>query len=62
MIKTTTPETLNFSISNEDLLRFAEEKFPEEPGQHVIDSLLRYSRSLEIKPSKLVGMIESVTN
>ena len=62
MAKTSTLDVMNFSINNEDLFRFAEEEFSEEPGQHVIDSLLRFSRSLEIRPSAFVGQIESLKN
>lgn len=62
MAKTSTLDIMNFSIDSNDLFRFAEENFSEEPGQHVIDSLLRYSRSLEIRPSSLVGTIENVNN
>jgi hypothetical protein len=53
---------MNLGINSEDLLHFANGEEQEEPRQHVIDSLLRFSRSLEVKPSKLVGKIESVTN
>jgi hypothetical protein len=62
MIKTSTPDVLNFSMNSEDLLRFAEEEFQEEPRQHVIDTLLRFSRSLEIRSSASVGPIETVAN
>lgn len=62
MAKTSTLNVMNFSINNEDLFRFAEEDFSDEPGQHVVDSLLRFSRSLEVRPSILVGQIETVKN
>jgi hypothetical protein len=62
MNKTSTPKIMNLGINSEDLLHYANGEQQEEPGQHVIDSLLRYSRSLEVKPSKMVGFIESVTN
>jgi hypothetical protein len=53
---------MNLRIDSEDLLRYSTEEHSEEPRQHVIDTLLRFSRSLEIKTSKMVGKIESVTN
>lgn len=53
---------MSLGIDSEDLLRYAEEEYNEEPRRHVIDSLLRYSRSLEIRPSSMIGSIESVTN
>jgi hypothetical protein len=62
MNKTSTLKIMNLGINSEDLLHFANGEQQEEPRQHVIDSLLRFSRSLEIKPSKMVGKIESVTN
>lgn len=62
MAKTSTLDIMNFSIDSNDLFRFAEDNFSEEPGQQVIDSLLRYSRSLEIRPSTMVGTIENVNN
>lgn len=62
MAKTSTLDVMNFSINSEDFFRFADDEFSEEPGQHVIDSLLRFSRSLEVRPSSFVGQIESVKN
>jgi hypothetical protein len=62
MNKTSTSDVFEISMNSEDLFRFAEENFSDEPGQHVIDSLLRYSRSLEIRPSQLIGQIESIKN
>jgi hypothetical protein len=62
MNKTSTLKTMNLRIDSEDLLRYSTEEHSEEPRQHVIDTLLRFSRSLEIKTSKMVGKIESVTN
>jgi hypothetical protein len=62
MNKTTTLKIMNLGIDSEDLLRYSNEEHNEEPRQHVIDSLLRFSRSLEVKTSKMVGKIESVTN
>ena len=62
MIKTTTPEIINLNIDSEDLLRYGNEEPTLEPGKHVIDALLRFSRSLEIKRSTMVGTIESVAN
>ena len=62
MAKTSTLDIMNLSIDSEDLFRFAEEEFSAEPRQHVIDTLLRYSRSLEIRPSSLAGQVEIVSN
>ncbi len=62
MNKTTTLKIMNLGIDSEDLLRFSNEEHNEEPRQHIIDNLLRFSRSLEIRPSKMVGQIESVKN
>jgi hypothetical protein len=53
---------MNLGINSEDLLHFANGEKQDEPRQHVIDNLLRFSRSLEVKNSSLVGKIESVTN
>ncbi|MCX6311991.1 MAG: hypothetical protein NT084_10205 [Bacteroidetes bacterium] len=53
---------MNLGIDSEDLFRFSNEEHKEEPRQHIIDSLLRFSRSLEVKSSKMVGKIESVKN
>lgn len=62
MNKTSTLKIMNLGINSEELLHFANGEKQEEPRQHVIDSLLRFSRSLEVKPSKMVGKIESVSN
>ena len=62
MAKTSTLDIMNLSIDSDDLFRFAEEEFSAEPRQQVIDTLLRFSRSLEIRPSSLVGQIETVSN
>ncbi|CAN5739480.1 hypothetical protein BH11BAC7_BH11BAC7_09990 [soil metagenome] len=62
MNKTSTPEIMNLGINSEDLLHYASGETQDEPRQHVVESLLRFSRSLEVKTSKLVGKIESVTN
>jgi hypothetical protein len=62
MNKTTTLEMMNLGIDSEDLFRYGNEEYNEEPGQHVIDNLLRFSKSLEVRSSKMIGQIESVTN
>jgi hypothetical protein len=62
MNKTSTLKIMDLRINSEDLLHFANGEQQEEPRQHVIDNLLRFSRSLEVKPSKMVGKIENVTN
>ncbi|HEU4719579.1 MAG TPA: hypothetical protein VFU15_17165 [Bacteroidia bacterium] len=53
---------MEISINSEDLFRFAEDEFPEEPGKPVIDALLRFSRSFETRPSSMTGRIESIAN
>ena len=62
MQNTTTKKIVESGIDNKNDVRFSEEKFNEEPRQHVIDALLRYSKSLEVRPSVLVGVIEEVKN
>jgi hypothetical protein len=62
MNKTSTPKIMNLGINSEDLLHYASGEQQEEPRQHVVDTLLRFSRSLEVKSSKLVGKIENVSN
>lgn len=62
MNKTSTLKSINLSVNSEDLLHYASGEQQDEPRQHIVDSLLRFSRSLEVKTSKLVGEIESVTN
>lgn len=62
MNKTFTLNIMNLGIDSEELFRFSNEEHNEEPRQHIIDNLLRFSRSLEVRPSKMVGQIESVTN
>jgi hypothetical protein len=62
MDETSTPELMDFSINSDELFQFAEQNLSAEPRQHVIDSILRFSRSLEIRPSSMIGKFESVTN
>jgi len=62
MQKTSTSDVMDLSINSDELFRFAEENLPAEPRQHVIDTLLRFSRSLEIRPSVHVGQTETVNN
>jgi hypothetical protein len=62
MNKTSTPKIMNLGINSEDLFHYASGEAQDEPRQHVVDNLLRFSKSLEVKSSKLVGKIENVTN
>jgi predicted class III extradiol MEMO1 family dioxygenase len=62
MNKTSTLKIMNLGINSEDLLHYANGEQQEEPRQHVIDNLLRFSKSLEVKNSSMVGKIENVTN
>lgn len=43
-------------------MSYAGEEFKYEASQGVIDAILRYSQSLEIRKSKLVGLVETVSN
>ncbi|GAB4136281.1 MAG: hypothetical protein Fur0041_10750 [Bacteroidia bacterium] len=61
MTKISTRKKLQ-KLESEDIINFAAGEFNEEPGQHVIDALLRYSRSLQVKKSASVGFIETVGN
>jgi hypothetical protein len=62
MNKTFTHQPMKLPIDSSELLRFAQEHSNEEPGNHIIDNLLRYSKSLEIKESKLIGLVETIGN
>lgn len=62
MNKTSTLEIMKLPIDSFELLRYVQENENEEPGTHVVDALLRYSRSLEIRPSEYVGQLEMVQN
>jgi len=62
MPKTSTLKNADLSIKPEELMSFVQEDFKFEPSQHVVDAILRYSQSLEIRKSSYVGLIESVCN
>jgi hypothetical protein len=62
MDKTSTLDNMSISINNTDLARFAAEDYPYDPGDQLVNRLLRYSRSLEVKNSKLIDCIENVLN
>ncbi|CAN5428107.1 hypothetical protein BH11BAC1_BH11BAC1_29970 [soil metagenome] len=62
MIKNSTLKIMNLGINSEDLLRYSNGEQLEEPRQHVIDNLLRFSKSLEVKSSEMIGKIETVSN
>jgi hypothetical protein len=62
MNKTATQDFLNLPIDSAELLSYAEENSNHEPGDHVIDSLLRFSRSFEVRNSELTGKVEFIFN
>ena len=62
MAKTFTQVNSDLSVKADELMSYAEEDFKYEASQGVIDRILRYSQSLEIRKSKVVGTVETVTN
>lgn len=66
MLKNITLEELAEFTQNESQilaeLGLAKEEVIEIPSQHVVDSVLNYSKALSIRKSKIVGTIESVLN
>ncbi|MCU0432997.1 MAG: hypothetical protein MUC87_06050 [Bacteroidia bacterium] len=62
MNKTSTLEFNCLPIDNAELLRFAEDNASEEPRDYVIDALLRFSRSLEVRNSDITGKTEFIYN
>ncbi|MCE2772951.1 MAG: hypothetical protein LW750_05885 [Bacteroidetes bacterium] len=62
MVKTFTLENLMLQVESEDLFKMATNEGDYEPPQHVIDVLLRYSRSLEVNKSSYLGNIEQINN
>lgn len=62
MPKTFTLSRTELSVKPEELMSFVEGDFKFEPSQSVVDTILRYSQSLEIRKSSYVGFIESVCN
>jgi hypothetical protein len=62
MPKTSTLLHPELSVKPEELMNFVEEDFKFEPSQHIVDTILRYSQSLEIRKSSYTGLIENVCN
>lgn len=62
MVKTFTLENLMLQVESEDLFKMATNEGDNEPRQHVIDVLLRYSRSLDVNKSSYLGHIEQTNN
>jgi hypothetical protein len=62
MVKTFTLENLMLQVESEDLFKMATNEGDYEPRQHVIDVLLRYSRSLEVNKSSYLGNIQQTNN
>ena len=58
MNKTSTPKKINTSSENTTAEHGQDEMF--EPRAHVIQNILNYSKSLEVKDSKSVGKIDIV--
>lgn len=52
----------DITVKSEELKNYVEEDFGFEPSQQVVDSILRYSQSLEVRKSKYTGLIETVAN
>lgn len=62
MAKTFTLSHSDLSAKPDELMSYVQEEFRFEPSQGVVDSILRYSQSLEVRKSKFVGMVETVSN
>lgn len=62
MAKTFTLSNSDLSVQADELMNYAQEEYQFEPSQGVVDSILRYSQSLEIRKSKFVGTVETVSN
>jgi hypothetical protein len=62
MAKTFTLSKSDLSVQADELMSYAGEDFKYEPSQGVVEALLRYSQSLEIRKSKFVGTVETVSN
>ncbi|MCA6362947.1 MAG: hypothetical protein IM638_07905 [Bacteroidetes bacterium] len=62
MNKTSTRELNSFPIDHAELLRYVENNAGEEPGDHVIEALLRFSKSLEVRNSEITGKTELIYN
>lgn len=62
MAKTFTLPHSDLSVQADELMNYAQEEYQFEPSQGVVDSILRYSQSLEVRKSKYTGLIETVSN
>ncbi len=62
MAKTFTLSHSDLSVKPEELMNFVEEEFRFDVSQGVVDSILRYSQSLEVRKSTYMGLIETVSN
>lgn len=62
MAKTFTLSQSDLSVKPDEVMNYVEEDFRFEPSQGVVDAILRYSQSLEVRKSKMVGVVETVSN
>lgn len=62
MAKTFTLTNSDLIVQADELMNYAQDEYQFEPSQGVVDSILRYSQSLEIRKSKFVGTVETVSN
>jgi hypothetical protein len=62
MAKTSTRLHPELNVKPEELISYVQEDYKFEAPKSVIDSILRYSQSLDIRKSKMVGSIETVAN
>ena len=62
MAKTFTLSHSDLSVQADELMNYAQEEYQFEPSQGVVDSILRYSQSLEVRKSNYVGLVETVSN
>lgn len=62
MAKTSTRLHPDLNVKPEELISYVQEDYKFEAPKSIIDSLLSYSKSLEVRKSKIVGTIETVSN
>jgi hypothetical protein len=62
MAKTSTRLHPELNVKPEELISYVQEDYKFEASQSIIDSILRYSQSLDVRKSKMVGIIETVSN
>ena len=62
MAKTFTLLKSDLSVNPDEVMNYAAQELNQEPSQGVVDAILRYSQSLEIRKSKFVGTVETVSN